>query len=134
MSTTYLTHLPRKYIRTVAGHELEGSYFLPRDTVEPSEELKSMVFPWVCGDIKELNRKGSARALSNARVEIPAAWDQLALPASIFHEETAAATAPTSSQCQPSEALATSFKLHRRTQQRTSQAAKTGLNTNWIGL
>ncbi|OXV10093.1 hypothetical protein Egran_02144 [Elaphomyces granulatus] len=55
---------------------LEGSYFLPRDTVEPSEELKSMA-------LHELVSR-----LSNARVEIPAARDQLALPASIFHEET----------------------------------------------
>jgi hypothetical protein len=60
MTTTYLTHLPRKYIRTVAGHELEGSYFVPRDSVQPPEELKSLVFPWVDDDLKELNRKGSS--------------------------------------------------------------------------
>jgi hypothetical protein len=37
--------MPRIFMRTVAGHPLEGTYFNPRDTVKPPAALKKRVFP-----------------------------------------------------------------------------------------
>jgi Centromere DNA-binding protein complex CBF3 subunit, domain 2 len=59
MSTTYLTELPREFIRIVAGHSAQGLYFIDRDQIQPSEELKSHIFPTNCdNDIYPLNCSG----------------------------------------------------------------------------
>lgn len=60
MIQSYLPHLPRKYIRTVSGHDLEGSFFLARNTVQPSESLKGTVFPWVDEDMANFERDSSS--------------------------------------------------------------------------
>ena len=41
----YLSHLPRRFMHTVAGHPLEGTYFNPRDTVKPPAMLLKKAFP-----------------------------------------------------------------------------------------
>src|SRR5467141_1254363 len=43
MSTTYLTSLPRNFIRTVAGHPNEGHYFVDRAQIQPPVSLVSQV-------------------------------------------------------------------------------------------
>jgi len=53
MSITYLTSLPRKFIRTVAGHYREGRYFLDRAQIQPPDALLSLVFPHVEEDLGE---------------------------------------------------------------------------------
>ncbi|KAN0087238.1 Transcriptional activator of glycolytic enzymes domain containing protein [Elaphomyces granulatus] len=47
LNIAYLAHMPRIFMRTVAGHPLEGTYFNPRDTVKPPAMLKKRVFPEV---------------------------------------------------------------------------------------
>jgi hypothetical protein len=51
MSTTYLTELPREFIRIVAGHSAQGLYFIDRAQIQPSEKLKSHIFPNVRRDL-----------------------------------------------------------------------------------
>jgi hypothetical protein len=65
MTTAYLLHLPRKFIRTVSGHPLEGTYFNPRDTVKPPATLKKEVFPGVDDDLNRIQKdpKGYERSL-----------------------------------------------------------------------
>ena len=45
-------------MRTVAGHPLEGTYFIPRDTVKPPATLEKRVFPQVDEGLADI-RKGS---------------------------------------------------------------------------
>jgi Centromere DNA-binding protein complex CBF3 subunit, domain 2 len=47
MTRTYLLNLFRDFMRKISGHFHEGRYFLSRAQIEPSEELKSKIFPWV---------------------------------------------------------------------------------------
>ena len=51
MSTTYLTSLPRKFMRIVAGHYHEGRYFLARAQIRPPDALLALVFPQVEEDL-----------------------------------------------------------------------------------
>jgi hypothetical protein len=44
MSITYLTELPREFIRIMAGYSAQGLYFIDRAQIQPSEELKSHIF------------------------------------------------------------------------------------------
>ena len=64
MSTTYLTSLPRKYIRTVAGHHHEGHYFVARAQVLPSASLLAEVFPLVERDLGRFRDGTYASSLS----------------------------------------------------------------------
>ena len=46
MENCYLTSLPREAIRSLAGFPpAQGSFFLPRATVEPPDSLKRLIFP-----------------------------------------------------------------------------------------
>src|SRR5436305_1026944 len=48
MSVAYLTGLPIKFLRTMAGFEARpGSFYLARATHQPPEALLSEVWPWV---------------------------------------------------------------------------------------
>ena len=48
MSGVYLTQLPRKFMRVMAGFRDErGSFFLPRASVEPPPELTRLIWPEV---------------------------------------------------------------------------------------
>lgn len=57
----YLSHLPKKFMRRVAGFSSdEGGYFLPRAQVLPSADLLGQIWPWV-EEWEEIFRKRSAR-------------------------------------------------------------------------
>src|SRR3569833_888053 len=44
----YLTHLPREFMRIVAGFtKTPGDYFLPRAVCEPPAELQKQIWPWI---------------------------------------------------------------------------------------
>jgi Centromere DNA-binding protein complex CBF3 subunit, domain 2/Transcriptional activator of glycolytic enzymes len=48
MVEAYLSHLPRKFMRRVAGFTSdEGGYFLPRAQAAPPAELVQKIWPWV---------------------------------------------------------------------------------------
>ena len=49
LTSCYLTNIPRKFVRGMAGFEpqAQGNYYLPRAKVEPSPELQQAVWPWV---------------------------------------------------------------------------------------
>jgi len=51
--------MPRIFMRTVAGHPLEGTYFNPRDTVKPPATLKNRVFPEVEGGLANIRKDPS---------------------------------------------------------------------------
>lgn len=49
LSNCYLTHLPQKFLRTMAGFEPsnQGNYYLPRAKIIPPTPLIQAVWPWV---------------------------------------------------------------------------------------
>ena len=48
MLTSYLSRLPREFIRVIAGFsKIPGNYFLRRAAVKPPAALKSKIWPWV---------------------------------------------------------------------------------------
>ncbi|KAE8183867.1 hypothetical protein CF335_g8195 [Tilletia laevis] len=48
MEQSYLTHLPVRALRAMGGfHPNGGTYYLPRDTLEPTKELQNQIFPQV---------------------------------------------------------------------------------------
>lgn len=49
LTNCYLTHLPRKFLRTMAGFAPEaiGNYWLPRAKIQPPASLVRAVWPWV---------------------------------------------------------------------------------------
>lgn len=49
LSNCYLTHLPRKFVRAIAGFEpsVRGNYYLPRAKILPPSSLVQAVWPWV---------------------------------------------------------------------------------------
>ena len=49
LSSCYLTHLPRKFVRAIAGFEpsVRGNYYLPRAKILPPPSLAGAVWPWV---------------------------------------------------------------------------------------
>jgi hypothetical protein len=49
LSNCYLTHLPQKFLRTMAGFEPsnQGNYYLPRAKIAPPRALVQAVWPWV---------------------------------------------------------------------------------------
>jgi hypothetical protein len=49
LTNCYLTHLPRKFLRTMAGFQPEamGNYYLPRAKILPPESLVRALWPWV---------------------------------------------------------------------------------------
>jgi hypothetical protein len=49
LSNCYLTHLPRKFVRSMAGFEPSnrGDYFIPRAKIQPPSSLIREVWPWV---------------------------------------------------------------------------------------
>ncbi|KAL3258479.1 hypothetical protein ABHI18_006016 [Aspergillus niger] len=49
LTNCYLTHLPRKFIRAMAGFEpsTRGNYYLPRAQIQPPESLTHALWPWV---------------------------------------------------------------------------------------
>ena len=61
MVEAYLSHLPRKFMRRVAGFTSdEGGYFLPRAQAAPPPELLQKIWPWV-EEWEERFRKRSLR-------------------------------------------------------------------------
>ena len=61
MVDAYLSHLPKKFMRRVAGFTSEeGGYFLPRAQVSPPPELLQKIWPWV-EEWEERFRKRSLR-------------------------------------------------------------------------
>ena len=61
MVDAYLSHLPKKFMRRVAGFTSdEGGYFLPRAQVPPPADLSRQIWPWV-EEWEERFRKRSAR-------------------------------------------------------------------------
>ena len=58
MVTSYLAHLPRAFMRAVAGHSKEpGTYFLRRGVITPPESLLRIVWPWVDLALSAYQRK-----------------------------------------------------------------------------
>jgi hypothetical protein len=49
LSNCYLTHLPQKFLRTMAGFEpsTQGNYYLPRAKILPPPSLVQAIWPWV---------------------------------------------------------------------------------------
>jgi hypothetical protein len=48
VSQAYLTHLPVKFLRTVAGFSgAGGGYYLARAEIEPPESLSKQLWPWI---------------------------------------------------------------------------------------
>ena len=48
MTSAYLSRLPKKFMRTMAGFTSSGSgYFLPREQIKPPIALQRKLFPWV---------------------------------------------------------------------------------------
>ena len=49
LTSCYLTHIPREFVRSMAGFNPSGGgvYYLPRARVEPPESLLQAVWPWV---------------------------------------------------------------------------------------
>jgi hypothetical protein len=48
MTISYLTGLPVKFLRRMAGgSKHEGNYVLPRAHCEPPQSLRRLVFPWI---------------------------------------------------------------------------------------
>lgn len=47
VANAYLTGLPRKFLRTVAGFSSQGAYFLRRAAFCPSLLLQQQLWPWV---------------------------------------------------------------------------------------
>ena len=49
LTNCYLTHLPRKFVRSMAGFGVtgQGDYYLPRAKITPPESLVRNVWPWV---------------------------------------------------------------------------------------
>lgn len=45
----YLTHLPRKFVRTMAGFDPagQGNYYLSRTKISPPESLVRSYWPWL---------------------------------------------------------------------------------------
>jgi hypothetical protein len=61
MVDAYLSHLPKKFMRRVAGFTSdEGGYFLPRAQVLPPPDLLQKIWPWV-EEWEERFRKRSLR-------------------------------------------------------------------------
>jgi Centromere DNA-binding protein complex CBF3 subunit, domain 2 len=61
MVEAYLSHLPKKFLRRVAGFTSdEGGYFLPRAQAAPPPELLEKIWPWV-EEWEERFRKRSLR-------------------------------------------------------------------------
>ena len=61
MVDAYLSHLPKKFMRRVAGFTSEeGGYFIPRAQVVPPPELLQKIWPWV-EEWEERFRKRSLR-------------------------------------------------------------------------
>ncbi|KAJ5567222.1 short-chain dehydrogenase [Penicillium sp. DV-2018c] len=49
MTNCYLMHLPRKFLRSMAGFQPDaiGNYHLPRAKVQPPESLVRALWPWI---------------------------------------------------------------------------------------
>jgi Centromere DNA-binding protein complex CBF3 subunit, domain 2/Transcriptional activator of glycolytic enzymes len=49
LTTSYLTHLPRKFVRGMAGFSpsVQGNFYLPRAKVLPPRSLEQALWPWV---------------------------------------------------------------------------------------
>ena len=49
LSGCYLSHIPRKFVRSIAGFQPagHGDYFIPRAMVEPPKSVVRLVWPWV---------------------------------------------------------------------------------------
>lgn len=49
LTTSYLTNIPRKFVRAMAGFQPveTGAYYLPRTKIEPPASLKQALWPWV---------------------------------------------------------------------------------------
>ncbi|KKZ68700.1 hypothetical protein EMCG_05693 [[Emmonsia] crescens] len=49
LSQFYLTNIPRKFVRAMAGFNpnLEGGFYLPRACVSPPDELVQAIWPWI---------------------------------------------------------------------------------------
>jgi hypothetical protein len=58
MSNCYLSGLPRKFLRTMAGFNPEdhGNYYIPRATISPPESLVRALWPWVDAWLSWFNR------------------------------------------------------------------------------
>jgi hypothetical protein len=58
MSNCYLSGLPRKFLRTMAGFNPEdhGNYYIPRATISPPESLVRALWPWVDTWLSWFNR------------------------------------------------------------------------------
>ena len=57
MTKAYLSCLPRKFIRAMASFPKEGQFHLRRAQVEPSTELKRLVWPDVEGWLERYDRR-----------------------------------------------------------------------------
>jgi hypothetical protein len=49
LTNCYLSHLPQKFLCTMAGFspEATGNYYLPRAKISPPESLRKALWPWV---------------------------------------------------------------------------------------
>lgn len=49
LTNCYLTHLPRKFLRSMAGFQPDaiGNYYLPRAKIQPPDSLVRALWPWI---------------------------------------------------------------------------------------
>jgi hypothetical protein len=62
MTLAYLSHLPKKLIRRMAGFSKdEGSYTLPRSHVKPPVSLAKQIWPWIDGWLKRTHARAQGK-------------------------------------------------------------------------
>lgn len=70
LTSAYLSRLPKKFIRTMAGFPGTGSgYYLPRAQQKPSLALQQEVFPWVEAAELRIARRGKRKAYSDGGLD-----------------------------------------------------------------
>lgn len=70
MSATYLSNIPREFVRAAAGFELKGKnqFDLPQNMVDPPSELESAVWPWADDWMHWFNRYAAMEEEIGSRV------------------------------------------------------------------
>jgi hypothetical protein len=63
MTVSYLHSPPVQGMSAVAGH-VRGTYLLPRESVEPPQELRDLVWPWAKQEYAEVKKVCSCRPLA----------------------------------------------------------------------
>jgi hypothetical protein len=64
LNGSYLTGLPRSIMRSLAGFLLQGTFWLARNTVVPSEGLQAKVFPEASTWLSKIHEKKAEQTVS----------------------------------------------------------------------